>query len=78
MNTGVHWRDSARHPKLYIIDARACFPIVLFIFHMKFSTFIIAILSVIFLSILRKFDLNIKSFFIVIREVIASRVKKRF
>ena len=72
----THWRDSAYFPKFYMLDARVCFPFLIFFFHMRVSTFIIAICAVIFLAILNKMSLNLKSFFIVIREFISGNKKR--
>ena len=73
---GSHWRDSAFFPKFYMLDARVCFPFLLFFFHMRISTLLISLSAVIFLAILNKFNLTLKSFFIVLRETVGGSKKR--
>lgn len=40
----AHWRDSARNPRFWFIDYRACFPLFILIFYLRWWTFIIAML----------------------------------
>ncbi len=39
----AHWRDAARNVRLWVVDYRATFPLVIFLFHMKLWTFIFAV-----------------------------------
>ncbi|ERL63164.1 IcmT/TraK family protein [Piscirickettsia salmonis] len=71
-----HWRDSAFYPKFYVLDARVCFPFLLFFLHMRLSTLMISLIAVVFLAILKKFNLSLSSFFIVIREIFTGSKKK--
>lgn len=72
----THWRDSAYYPKLFMLDARACFPFLLFFLHMRLSTLLISLVVVIFLAILNKFNLTLRAFFTVLREAIAGSKKR--
>ncbi|MFZ9035712.1 MAG: IcmT/TraK family protein [Francisellaceae bacterium] len=72
----THWRDSAYYPKFYFLDARVCFPFLLFFFHMRLSTFLICLIAVIFLAILHRFNLSLKAFFTIIRESIIGHHKR--
>ncbi len=72
----THWRDSAFYPKFYMLDARVCFPFLLFFLHMRLSTLLISFVAVIFLAILNKFNLTLRAFFIVLRETIAGSKKR--
>ncbi|OAJ35146.1 IcmT/TraK family protein [Piscirickettsia salmonis] len=75
-NLSSHWRDSAFYPKFYVLDARVCFPFLLFFLHMRLSTLMISLIAVVFLAILKKFNLNLSSFFIVVREIFTGSKKK--
>lgn len=50
----THWRDSARYARFWIFDAQACFPILLWLLHIKLWTFIIACFTMIFFSFLNR------------------------
>ncbi len=67
----AHWRDSARQPRFFWIDARATFPLLLFLLHIRLWTFIFALTSVIFLGILEYFGFSIGVFFRLLRNVLA-------
>jgi intracellular multiplication protein IcmT len=67
----THWRDSARTAKFFMIDATAAFPLVLFFLHIKLWTFIVAILTMIFFTVLRRFGFSITVFFRLLRGLIA-------
>ena len=34
-SSSAHWRDSARNPRFFMVDARAAFPIFLFLMHIS-------------------------------------------
>lgn len=61
-DTNAHWRDSARRPKFYFMDANAAFPLLLFLLHIKLWTFVLTIGTVIFFVILGRFGLSIPIF----------------
>ncbi len=41
----AHWRDSARHVRFWFVDFRACFPLLILLFHIRLWTFIVAIVA---------------------------------
>lgn len=59
----THWRDSARRPRFYIIDAFTVFPLVLFFLHMSLTTFLIALVFICFFMILERFKFTVPVFF---------------
>ncbi len=59
----THWRDSARVPRFFVVDARAAFPLVLFILHISLWTFIIALVFMLFFSTIERFGFTVKIFF---------------
>ena len=58
----THWRDSARTPRFFFMDAKAAFPLILFLLHMTMVTFLIAIGFVIFFSVLERFKFTVPIF----------------
>ena len=58
----THWRDSSRTPRFFFMDAKAAFPLILFLLHMTLVTFLIAIAFVIFFSVLERFKFTVPIF----------------
>lgn len=56
------WRDSARYPKFFFLDARAIFPIIIFLLHIKVWTFVIAMIGMIGFSLLMRFGFTLGIF----------------
>lgn len=51
----IYWRDSQRSTRFFMVDAKAVFPIVLFLFHARLWTFLTAIsVMLIFWALERK------------------------
>lgn len=64
----THWRDSAREPKLFILDARAAFPVlVCFLIPTHWWSWIVAFVTITFLYILERLKMPL---------VVALRVAK--
>lgn len=70
-NAGAHWRDSARSIKFFIWDGRAAFPVVLFLIHITWWTFITTIVLICFFSILNHYGFTPIVFFRWLRNFIA-------
>lgn len=70
-SSSAHWRDSARHPRFFLVDARAAFPLLLFVVHIRWWTFTVAVVSVIFFGLLERFGFTVPVFLRVIRGFIA-------
>lgn len=62
-NADTHWRDTARSPRFFVVDARAAFPLLLFILHFKLWTFIVAIICMLFFAMLERFGFTVQIFF---------------
>ena len=71
----VHWRDSARPARLFVIDYRASFPLLLLLLHMRLWTFILALFGVIFFATLERFGFTIPVFLRWSRAVLAGKRK---
>lgn len=59
---GTHWRDSARNPRFFLVDARAAFPVFLFLMHIRYWTAILAFVSIAFFGILERFGFTLPIF----------------
>ena len=51
----AHWRDSARSIRFFVWDAKAVLPFAIFIVHMRWWTFIFAVVTMTFFSILNRY-----------------------
>ena len=51
----AHWRDSARPAKFFVFDAKAAFPLLLFLLHIELWTFIVAVVAMFFFTVLNMF-----------------------
>ena len=59
----AHWRDSARNPRFFMIDARATFAIILFLVHISQWTGYVVIINTLFFAILERFGFTVPVFF---------------
>ncbi len=71
----THWRDSARIPRFYFMDAFAAFPLLLFLLHIKLYTFLIAIGFTLFFIVLEKFKFTVPVFFRWVRSTLAGPLR---
>ena len=61
-NTSSHWRDAARTPRFFFVDAFAAFPLVLMLLHIRMWTFLVAIGAMTFFMILERFKFTLPVF----------------
>ena len=73
----IYWRDSQRSTRFFIFDARAVFPIVLFLFHAKLWTFTFAIAVMIFFWLLERKGLNFTTALRVMRTFLIGQNRPR-
>lgn len=59
----AHWRDSARSIRFFIVDYKACFPLLIFLFHITKFTFVMVILAVAFFGALERYGFSPTVFF---------------
>jgi intracellular multiplication protein IcmT len=71
----AYWRDSARNPRFFMVDALAALPLVLFLLHIRAWTFYLAIFAVVFFAILERFNFTVPVFLRWVRSTIAGKVK---
>jgi intracellular multiplication protein IcmT len=71
----AHWRDSARSVRFFIIDAAAAFPVFLFLLHIRLWTFIVAVIAMLFFTLLNRFGYSIPVFLRYARGLLAGKRK---
>lgn len=71
----THWRDSARQPRFFMVDARAAFPLVVFLLHISVWTFVMAMVAMLFFSMIERFGFSLTVFFRWSRSFIAGPYK---
>ncbi|MDF3054639.1 MAG: icmT [Gammaproteobacteria bacterium] len=69
------WRDSARYPKLFFVDARAVFPVIFCLLHLRLWTIAIALSVTIFFAILDYYGFTIAVFSRWFRSMLAGKRK---
>lgn len=69
--SNAHWRDSARASKFFIFDAKAAFPMLLFLVHIKLWTFIVAALAMFFFTLLNRYGFSVDVFLRWLRSFLA-------
>ena len=58
----AHWRDSARNVRFWFVDFRACFPLLILLFHIRLWTFVLAIVTMLFFSALERYGFTVAVF----------------
>lgn len=58
----AHWRDSARNVRLWAVDYRATFPLLILIFHIRLWTFIVAVVGISFFALLERYGFTVAVF----------------
>lgn len=74
-NIDAHWRDSARIPRLFVVDARSAFPLLLFLAHIRWWTFFLALVVTAFFGILERYGFSAVVFMRMIRSMLAGKRK---
>jgi intracellular multiplication protein IcmT len=69
--TEAHWRDSARTPRFFLIDARAAFPLLLFLIHIRLWSFLLALAAMAFFALLEHYGFSVPVFWRWLRNVLA-------
>jgi intracellular multiplication protein IcmT len=59
----AHWRDSARTARFFMFDARAAFPIIIFLMHIEFWTGMMVLFSCVFFAIIERYGFTVPVFF---------------
>jgi intracellular multiplication protein IcmT len=72
----THWRDSARTARFFIVDARAAFPLLFFLLHIRLWTFLVAIFTMVFFGMLERYGFTVPVFWRWLRVALGG--KRRF
>lgn len=70
-----HWRDSARSARFFIVDARAAFPVFLFLMHIRVWTGLLVLVSSIVFVVVEHYGFTVPVFLRWIRTFLAGRMK---
>lgn len=62
VQTEAHWRDSSRLPRFFLIDARASFPFLLFLLHIRVWSFVLALVTMVFFGLLERYGFSLVVF----------------
>jgi len=54
-DAATHWRDASRNPKFFMLEAPAAFPLVIFLLHIRWWSFFLAIGATLFFGVLSHF-----------------------
>ena len=71
--SNAHWRDSARSVRFFMLDGRAAFPLVLVLIWPRFWTLVVALVSVLFFTIISRFGYTPMVFLRLLRSFFAGR-----
>ena len=71
------WRNTALYPKLFIIDARCVFPIIILMVRANKYTFLAAVVAIVFFSMLNARGITLLVFLRLIRTWMAGPVRTR-
>ncbi len=69
------WRDSARSARFFMVDAKAAFPLLLFLVHIRWWTFWVAIATMTFFWILERFNFSVPIFLRFMRSFCAGKIR---
>lgn len=72
----AHWRDSARTPKFFMLDAFSAIPLLVFLLHIRLWSFILAVSIAAFFATLNRFGFSLPVFVRLLRSTFAG--KNRF
>lgn len=58
----AHWRDSARPVRFWIIDYRATFPLLFLLVHIRIWTLVMAVMFIVFFSMIERYGFTVAVF----------------
>lgn len=70
-----HWRDSARSARFFMVDARAAFPLFLFLMHIRIWTGLLVLISAVFFAIIEHYGFTVPVFLRWLRSFLAGNIK---
>ncbi len=69
------WRDSARPPRFFMVDALAAMPLLLFLLHIRLWTLYLALGTMVFFAILERFNFTVPVFLRWTRSTLAGPIR---
>lgn len=70
-----HWRDSARSARFFMVDARAAFPLFLFLMHIRIWTGVLVLVSAVFFAIIEHYGFTVPVFLRWLRAFLAGNIR---
>lgn len=74
-NIQAHWRDTARQARFFFVDAQAAFPFLLFLMHITWWTFFVALFATLFFTLLTRYGFTVPVFLRWVRSSLAGSRK---
>ncbi len=71
----THWRDSGRSARFFVVDARAAFPLFIFLMHIRYWTATVVLISILFFGILERYGFTVPIFGRWLRTFISGPIK---
>ncbi len=71
----THWRDSARSARFFMVDARAAFPIFIFLMHIRVWTAVLVMVSAFFFGLIEHYGFTVPVFLRWLRNFFAGSLK---
>lgn len=71
----AHWRDTARSARFFMVDARAAFPLFIFLMHIRVWTGMLVIISALFFGIIEHYGFTVPVFLRWLRSFLAGKVR---
>lgn len=71
----THWRDAGRTARFFVMDARAAFPLVLCILHIRLWTILTALVCMGFFAMLERYGFSVPVFLRWVRCLLAGKQK---
>ena len=71
----AHWRDSARTTRFFMVDARAAFPVFIFLMHIRLWTGLLVLVSAVFFAVIEHYGFTVPVFLRWLRGFFAGSIK---
>ncbi len=71
----AHWRDSARSARFFMVDARAAFPLFIFLMHIRMWTAMLVVVSALFFGVIEHYGFTVPVFLRWLRSFFAGSIR---
>lgn len=69
------WRNTAQPVRLFMLDARACLPILCFLVYWSWATFYVALFGTVFFAVISFFGLTVPALLRLMRRIVVGPVR---